>query len=176
MLFAEEEQQVAARIQLVFLGPSGSGKTNLLNNLLRPGFDEECDSTEGIELKSTSVVIKANDDHQAAQHPCGPLLEEVSETSVTTSMYSQAANQSVVQGTSPRTENATEQRAGSTAANDGKRTPHSAYADRVAGDGSQKGSSSFVSIILCCAEMRVTREELASAWFSSVVPHNVKTL
>ena len=81
----------AARLQLVFLGPPGSGKTNLANNLVRPGFDEESDSTEGITLKSTAAVIP--DSHKKltneSRKQCGPLFREVSRINLITSIFAQ---------------------------------------------------------------------------------------
>ena len=95
ILSARGEMLTANRIQLVLLGPSGSGKTSLVNNLQRPGFEKESDSTEG--LAKTSSLIEAYDSQPSDagekldDNQRGPLLQGVGETDVPASMLVQAA-------------------------------------------------------------------------------------
>ena len=67
-----------ARIQLAFVGAFGAGKTNLCSNLIKPGFNEESDSTVGIDLLHTSVVLQKRsmfpESSSAPRQSCGPLL------------------------------------------------------------------------------------------------------
>ena len=77
------EKRNVARIQLAFVGAFGAGKTNLCSNLIKPGFNEQSDSTVGIDLLHTSVILqklKRNllpESSSTQRQLCGPLLTSV---------------------------------------------------------------------------------------------------
>ena len=95
ILSARGEMLTANRIQLVLLGPSGSGKTSLVNNLQRPGFEKESDSTEGLAKTSSMIEAYGSQPSDAGEklddNQRGPLLQGVGETDVPASMLVQAA-------------------------------------------------------------------------------------
>ena len=79
--------QDVARVKVVLVGPLDAGKTNLANNLSIPGFNEQCDSTEGISFIHLCATV--GEDTQG-EPECGPLLGQESDGSITASTFRKA--------------------------------------------------------------------------------------
>ena len=83
-----------ARVKVVLVGALDAGKTNLANNLCIPGFNENSDSTEGINFLHMCATLQ-DGLHGVNQPDCGPLLGTESDTSISASSLHQAVLQRV---------------------------------------------------------------------------------
>ena len=79
---------------MAFVGAFGAGKTNLCSNLIQPGFNEKSDSTVGIDLLHTSVVLQKRsvypESRSAQRQSCGPLLATARKTAAVSSPIAHA--------------------------------------------------------------------------------------
>ena len=82
-----------ARLQLTFIGAVGVGKTNLCNNLVQPGFDENSDSTSGIQFTYTSTSLSHNEELASDLSGVGPLLTKVPKGCFASSAIADAMHQ-----------------------------------------------------------------------------------